>query len=172
MTAYFTSDLHLGHSKILTFCKDTRPFDTVEEMNDAIISNINRRVTEEDDLYILGDLVWKSSAIKYLNRIAGNIHLVVGNHDHNLLNKIIHQVRLSSVSYIKNLKIGNYKVILCHYPIEDWDCKTHGSIHLHGHTHGNRSRKISHIDNRMDVGLDAVDGLEPKTLEELLSDHR
>ena len=36
---YFTSDLHLGHTSILHL--QNRPFADIEEMNDAIIHNIN-----------------------------------------------------------------------------------------------------------------------------------
>jgi hypothetical protein len=28
-----------------------------------------------------------------------------------------------------------------HYPIEEWDGRYHGSIHLHGHSHG-KARKM------------------------------
>lgn len=39
---WFTSDLHLGHAKVLDFAG--RPWDTIDEMNDALIANINARV--------------------------------------------------------------------------------------------------------------------------------
>ena len=51
---YFTSDLHLGHTSILHL--QNRPFADIEEMNDAIIHNINDRARADDQLYILGDI--------------------------------------------------------------------------------------------------------------------
>ncbi len=42
---------------------------------------------------------------------------------------------LESASIYKEIKIGEEKVVLFHYPIKDWNGKDHGSIHLHGHTH-------------------------------------
>ena len=41
---YFTSDLHLGHKSILHL--QNRPFADIEEMNDAIIHNINDSLPE------------------------------------------------------------------------------------------------------------------------------
>lgn len=36
-----------------------RPFQTAGEMDDALISNWNRKVSPEDDIYILGDFTLK-----------------------------------------------------------------------------------------------------------------
>ena len=50
---YYISDMHLGHKNVLKF--DSRPFQSVEEMNEALIINWNRKVTDEDDVWVLGD---------------------------------------------------------------------------------------------------------------------
>ncbi|MDR2721736.1 MAG: hypothetical protein LBB35_02565, partial [Coriobacteriaceae bacterium] len=56
---YFTSDLHIGHNNVIRF--SDRPFSDVLEMNNALISNINKTVSPDDELYILGDLSFKCS---------------------------------------------------------------------------------------------------------------
>lgn len=76
---YYISDLHLGHANIIKLCK--RPFENVEEMNKAIISNWNSKVTNNDKLCLQKDkienaigreLIWdrkegaKASSISYL----------------------------------------------------------------------------------------------------------
>ena len=78
---YFTADLHLGHEGIIRFCN--RPFDSVPEMDKALILNWNSRVTTRDDIYILGDLFHKNkeNAEDILKRLKGRKHLVIGNHD-------------------------------------------------------------------------------------------
>ena len=55
MAIFIVSDLHLGHSK--DFIYRARGFESVEDMNEAIIRNWNEVVDEDDDVYILGDLV-------------------------------------------------------------------------------------------------------------------
>lgn len=52
---YFTSDLHLGHENVIKLCN--RPFDSIEEMDEALIRNWNRKVTNGDTVYVLGDLI-------------------------------------------------------------------------------------------------------------------
>lgn len=53
---YYISDLHFGHYNIMRF--DNRPFNSVEEMDKALIDNWNSVVSEGDTVYILGDFCW------------------------------------------------------------------------------------------------------------------
>ena len=50
---YYISDTHFGHVGALTF--DNRPFATIEESDRALIENWNARVTNNDNIYIVGD---------------------------------------------------------------------------------------------------------------------
>ena len=50
---YFTSDTHFYHSNIIDFCK--RPFKNVEDMNETLIENWNRIVSQDDNVFHLGD---------------------------------------------------------------------------------------------------------------------
>lgn len=56
------------------------------------------------------------------------------------------------------------RVVLCHYPLEEWDGAFRGSLHFHGHVHGRRPSKL----RREDVGVDAQ-GFAPVLLAELVS---
>ena len=49
---FFTSDLHLGHENCIRLCN--RPFSSIEEMDETLIENWNRKVTGKDTVYILG----------------------------------------------------------------------------------------------------------------------
>lgn len=48
---YFTSDLHLGHKNILRLCD--RPFASIEEMDDVLMDNWNRKIHRDDTVYII-----------------------------------------------------------------------------------------------------------------------
>ena len=52
---YFTGDLHFGHENVLRF--DGRPFSSVEEMDEELISRWNNKVGKGDIVYILGDMI-------------------------------------------------------------------------------------------------------------------
>ena len=76
MRSWFTSDTHFGHSRILAYAH--RPFANVDEMDEALIRNWNSVVGERDDVYHLGDMMFRLSrerAEAILGRLRGRIHL-------------------------------------------------------------------------------------------------
>ena len=76
MRNLYISDLHIFHNNILLF--DDRPFKNVDEMTEEIVKRWNSAVDSCDHVYVLGDMFWRNSegAIKVLNRLKGNIHLI------------------------------------------------------------------------------------------------
>ena len=50
---YYISDLHLLHKNCIRF--DERPFEGLEEMHETILAKWNRKVSDSDKVYILGD---------------------------------------------------------------------------------------------------------------------
>ncbi len=80
MTTYFTSDLHIGHANIIKYCD--RPFESVEEMNAALIDRWNSVVGDDDEVYLLGDVfMGRRADFEMLGLLNGHIKLVPGNHD-------------------------------------------------------------------------------------------
>ena len=87
---YITSDTHGFHQNIV-FGVSTwdpkdgcRPFDTIEEMNEAMAANINAIVKEDDILWHLGDWSFgkEDNIAEFRSMInCKNIHLILGNHD-------------------------------------------------------------------------------------------
>lgn len=58
---FYTSDLHLGHANVIKF--DNRPFANVDEMDQCIIIRWNERVSDDDTVFILGDVERKKYGI-------------------------------------------------------------------------------------------------------------
>ena len=123
---FYISDLHFGHKNIII--SDNRPFSSVEEMNETLISNWNSVVTNADKVYVLGDLFWD-------NR---RLHLIQGNHDK--LNTSLRQ-RFEWIENYAEIDDKSNKIILCHYPIAHWKNADYGTIHLYGHIHQSRDSR-------------------------------
>ena len=118
---YFISDLHLGHENIIKLTK--RPFATIEEMNEVLINNWNKVVKEEDDVYIIGDLFYKSkdNIEDILSKLKGNKYLILGNHDKEWIDKIDHNKYFKVVTELLTFDDGQRKVTLCHYPMVSFE---------------------------------------------------
>lgn len=162
---YYTSDLHLSHKNIIEY--ENRPFDSVKEMNDVIIDNINSRLSPDDELYILGDFTLDIDI-----RIVGNLikrikckkHLIIGNHDHFARYEELSSL-FESVQHYLEIDDEGQKVILFHYPIQNWNGKNHGSVHLYGHVHSKEELQLKEK-NAFNVGVDVNDFM-PMTLKGL-----
>lgn len=133
---YFISDLHFGHKNVLSF--DNRKFKTIEEHDEAIITNWNNTVGLDDDVYILGDISWHntSNTIAIFNELNGALHLVKGNHDNRLLKNRELQSRFVEIVDYKELQLDNGRgIVLCHYPVPCFKNHYYGWYHLYGHVH-------------------------------------
>lgn len=132
-----------------------RPFESVEEMDEAIIDRWNEIVKRGDVVYHLGDVSFyrDKETLKILNRLNGQIRLIEGNHDHFNLEvkqkfhwlKPYYQVKSINGHGLDKTK----RIILCHYPFQVWDKSHIGTCHLFGHCHGRLVTKRSM--RRMDV---------------------
>ena len=56
---YYIADLHLGHANIIRL--SNRPYKDVDEMDNDLINRWNSVITDTDDVYIIGDLIFKTS---------------------------------------------------------------------------------------------------------------
>jgi calcineurin-like phosphoesterase family protein len=171
---YFTADTHLGHQNIIRHCN--RPFASAEEMGEVLLRNWNTRVTDEDEVYILGDLMYFCKEPEgYLQQIKGRKHLIVGNHDATWMRRMtkhgldyLHYFQ--SIQPYLELKLEGRDLVLSHYPIMDWNGMHHGTYHLFGHIHNDVSGAywplLWSMERALNAGVD-LNGFAPVTFQEL-----
>ena len=134
---WFTSDWHFGHDR--EFVWEVRGFDSIEEMNEAIIERHNSVVAPEDDVYVLGDLMLGDNnvGIECIKRLNGRLHIILGNHDTKTREQLYRELPNAEVlGYAAVVKIGKRSFYLSHYPTltANFD-DPHPTINLYGHTH-------------------------------------
>lgn len=168
---YFTADTHFFHSNIIRM--GNRPFQSMEEMNQALIQNWNAKVSDNDDIYILGDFTLKGPtlAIAVLERLHGRKYLIRGNHDGFVDRQSFQKDAFVWVKDYFELCWHEQYFILSHYPLLSWNGMWRGSFNLHGHCHNkmeyNLANRAAGV-KRIDVGVDAF-GMSPVSIEEVLA---
>lgn len=168
---FYSADLHLGHHGILRHCPATRPFDTVEAMDAAIVANINERVGASDILYIVGDFAISSDAeyVRHLfHSIRGRKILVLGNHDLDRKGRVRKVLADLAWDQPPTAALETHdegcRIYLHHYGCRTWPAAHHGSYHLFGHSHGN----LPPLGRSRDVGIDCPDmSFAPATFTEI-----
>jgi calcineurin-like phosphoesterase family protein len=170
MARFYIADPHFGHEGVIRM--NSRPFQTVEEMDQTIIDNWNAAVVESDEVYIIGDFMFRSKQRPeyYLDQLKGIKHLILGNHE-KWTNKINLSLYFESVSQIKEISDHSRHIILCHYPTAEWPRYYKGSFHIFGHIHNNRDceafKYYENQSNMFNAGVD-INHFTPVTLEQLM----
>lgn len=168
---FYTADLHLGHHGILKHCSSTRPYETVEDMDGAIIERIDERVSSSDLLYIVGDFAISPDPeyVRHLfHSINGRKVLVLGNHDIDRKGRVKRNIRdlpwdIPPAAALETHDEG-CRIYLHHYGCRTWPAAHHGSYHLFGHSHGN----LPPLGRSRDVGIDCADAhFAPMTFAEI-----
>ena len=115
---WVSSDPHFCHNK--EFIYKPRGFNSIFEMNEKIIENWNSVVSNEDEVFLLGDIMLNDDAegCRCLDRLNGKIYILTGNHDTatriqeyaNIRPTILHL----GLAYI--FRYNGYRFYLSHYP--------------------------------------------------------
>lgn len=174
MKTFFTSDLHLGHIRIIELSH--RPFADINEMNETLIRNWNAVVGPGDVVYALGDIFMGQSENAFLRkRLNGKMILVKGNHDKK--DGLLLTAGVDEIHRTLEIELDGYKLYLAHIPVHlpDPSERTYPSdlipsppedydYFLCGHVHNQWKRRGKTIN----VGVD-VSNFTPLTLAQLLS---
>ncbi len=84
---------------------------------------------------------------------------MLGNHDHRM-DKVY--AEFGEVHRLLEVKHNGVKIVMCHFPMYEWNQGNCGAIHTYGHTHG-LFKKMGKV---LDVGWDAHGRI--LTLEEVI----
>lgn len=153
---FLVSDLHLGHAGVCKFLREDgsklRPWDTTEDMDEALIENWNKVVRPKDKVYNLGDVVINRKALKTLARLNGDKVLIKGNHD---------IFRLEEYTpYFRDVRgFGHFDgFALTHIPIHP-DSLSRWTGNIHGHLHSNQVMMTAYY-----CGGDEYEIIDPRYL--------
>lgn len=119
-----------------------RGFNSVDEMNEAIIENWNSVVKPEDIVYNLGDSIMSDNekGVELYKKLNGTSFMIWGNHcTDNKKNLLAEHCHIAGGWYAYQIKYSKMTIYMSHYPTltANYDDK-HFSQHvlaLHGHTH-------------------------------------
>ena len=169
----YTSDLHFGHENVIRF--DDRPFSDIEEMDRTLIEMWNARVRDEDTVYIVGDVCFRSKkpAAWYLKQLKGRKILIFGNHDIGLTNDQEALSFFEATDKMMHVSDQGEQICLCHYPLAEWNKYHRGSWHIYGHIHNRRDDTYHFMRNR-DHALNAgcmINGYMPVSFRELVQNN-
>lgn len=135
---FFIADTHFGGENIRRY--ENRPFVTVEEMDEKLIENWNKIVTERDTVYVLGDFsdyMDEEKEKKILAQLKGTKILVMGNHDRHRTPERWRKLGFSECSPWQIVYKDFY--LLSHEPM--YINSNMPYANFYGHVHGNPSYK-------------------------------
>ena len=170
---FFTSDLHLNHSRLLEKpsclrkrCIQYREGETpVQTMNRMILEQWEQTVTATGTVFCLGDVAFSlmDNIGDRLSSLPGTKYLLRGNHDTRLpplwekgwdgfLSLSVTDPQLGKTIH----------AVISHYPMLSWKDSHYGTWCLHGHQHGVNNRAVP---DSFDVGVDtAIMNVIPRPL--------
>lgn len=159
MAIKVTSDNHFYHANILTYESMMKfrgdLYQTVEEMNAAMIIQWNKDVSQNDTVIIVGDFCFghgdtlRTRLREILPKLNGRFILVRGNHDPSKGDEVWQEFCHKVVDMYRH-KDNKQLIVFCHYPLVSWEKSHYGSIMMHGHCHG----KYQGPGRVIDVGWD------------------
>jgi calcineurin-like phosphoesterase family protein len=145
-SVFLVSDTHFGHMGVCRFTRNDgvtklRPWDSPEEMDEAMVAKWNAKVKPTDKVYHLGDVVINRKALKTLARLNGDKVLIRGNHDIFRDDEYRMYFRELRAYHVMN------GLILSHIPVHEASLGRFG-CNIHGHLHANRVMKARGVDAR------------------------
>ena len=167
---FYIADPHFDYEPVLA--GGSRPFDSIQEMNDQLVRNWNAAVSDEDTVYLIGDICGHGQSIpgQYLAKLRGKKHLIRGNHDTGLACQQNLFDYFESVTDYLEIDDRGIHVVLCHYPV----VYLQKGYMIHGHIHSAKMevyQVLKPLSRVMNASVD-INHFKPVTLEELIENNQ
>lgn len=164
---WITSDSHFNHNK--EFVYKARGFDSVEEMNEAIIERWNNYIKPDDVVYHLGDVMMGdlNAGLPLVKSLNGHIKLALGNHDTPQRVAAFSEF-FDEIQCAYRIKVGKKVIMLSHYPMLTGNYDESKTYSFHGHTHA-KTWRTDGYNLMFNVGLDAHN-CHPCNLEDIIKE--
>ena len=177
---WIASDWHFNHDR--EFIYKARGFDSIYDMNEAIIERHNEVVSPLDTVYVLGDLCLGGGSDeiikknkKMISSLKGEIKIILGNHDTKTRVAMYYECWNTSVlGYADIIKYNKHHFYMSHFPtittnLDDSERPlSQRTLNLYGHTH---EKNRFYNDNPMmyNVAMDAHN-CYPVSLDNIIED--
>ena len=162
---FVISDTHFGHENILKFLSEDgnnlRSFYDVHHMNELMIENWNKVVSDSDIVYHLGD-VYFGKGHEVLPRLKGRKRLIVGNHDNPKSQYLLNNFQ----KIMLWREFAEFNCLMTHVPVHE------SSLHkrkynLHGHIHNSKHRGLLQDERYINCCVE-VNDYRPRAIEDIL----
>ena len=158
-TVYFIADTHFGHKNIITMhdVKPHRPFESIQEHDEALVDAWNSTVNKKDTVWHLGDFsLGGVEGLKTAGRLNGFKKLVLGNHDTRPTQEYLEYfTKLYGAAIYKNFVLTHIPVHPNNFPRFDGN--------IHGHLHSENEYSTSYFS----VSVEKLNNFKPISFEEL-----
>lgn len=143
-STFFISDLHFSHKNIVKFTRNQpyepiktdvplRPWDDLDEHDDALIANWNKTVGVNDTVWVLGDVTLGKGGLEKVACLNGTKHLVPGNHDEQPIAMLTPY--FDKIMGVKEFQQRGW--VCTHIPVHTSQVDHRWKINVHGHLHDN-----------------------------------
>lgn len=166
---FVSTDPHFSQGGMLKHLnwkgEQSRKFASVQEMDDFIISEHNKKVNTSDKWWCLGDVAMKRPAIAMAGHCNGHGRLLRGNHDI-FPTKYYLAVfeEIYATRYMQPAFPGDVTLLFSHYPVHPNSLKPNW-VNVHGHVHD--SQPPGHLGPKYLNICPEVVNYQPLAIEEI-----
>ena len=173
---WLCSDWHFNHNR--EFIWKARGFESVAQMNEAIVERHNALVDVEDDVYVLGDLCLGPDAEAnqaLIERMNGRLHIIRGNHDTDyriaMYLSCKNVVECNEDLWGKMIKYYKMHLFLSHFPTITGNLEKETleqcTCNIFGHTHQNTQHYFD-LPYTFHCGMDSHN-CQPTSIDEAIA---